>query len=237
MSTPIFLIPGFWLNAESWDDVAAALSARGFDVRGVTLPGMESLESDRRGITLADHVNFVVGLVDEAGEPSVLVGHSAGGAISHAVADARPDKVRAVIYVDSMPLGDGECVNAELPVVDGEIPLPEWSVFGEEDLIDLSGEIRESFRRRAVPVPAAVASDPQRLSDPRRYDVPSLVIACEYPSADIKELMEKGHPWAAEAAALRQLDFVDLPTGHWPQFTRPHDLAEVLAAALAQWVA
>ncbi len=231
------MIPGFWLNAASWDEVAAALRTRGYPVSALTLPGMASVREDRSGITLRDHVDAVVAAVDAAGGPVVLVGHSAGGALSHAAADARPEKVRGVIYVDSLPLGDGECVNAELPEVDGEIPLPDWSVFSEEDLVDLDEGLRASFRERAVPVPVAVARDPQRLSDPRRYHVPSVAIACEYPSAQIKELMAQGHPWTAEVAAMTDLDFVDLPTGHWPQFTRPGDLVDVIATVLGDWAA
>jgi len=28
------------------------------------------------------------------------------------------------------------------------------------------------------------------------------------------------------------VEYVDLPTGHWPQFTRPDDLAAVILAAI-----
>jgi hypothetical protein len=33
-------------------------------------------------------------------------------------------------------------------------------------------------------------------------------------------------------ARLRQVDVVDLPTGHWPQFTRPRELADAVVAAI-----
>jgi hypothetical protein len=44
--------------------------------------------------------------------------------------------------------------------------------------------------------------------------------------------MAAGEAPLAELSRLRDVTWVDLPTGHWPQFTRPHDLAEVLVAAL-----
>ena len=75
-----------------------------------------------------------------------------------------------MIYVDSGPLAEGGCVNDELPVVDGEVPLPDWSDFEEADLIDLTDELREHFRAIAIPEPARVTSDPIHLTDPRRYD-------------------------------------------------------------------
>ncbi|MFB8761160.1 hypothetical protein [Nocardiopsis alba] len=35
----------------------------------------------------------------------------------------------------------------------------------------------------------------------------------------------------AEVANLETLDVVDLPTGHWPMWSRPGDLAEVIRSA------
>jgi hypothetical protein len=35
----------------------------------------------------------------------------------------------------------------------------------------------------------------------------------------------------AETAELTDVEVLDLPTGHWPMWSRPTDLAEVIAAA------
>jgi pimeloyl-ACP methyl ester carboxylesterase len=228
----IILIPGFWLDGSSWSEVAPALEQAGHRVRALTLPGLESADTDRSDIGLRDQVEAVIAAVDEAGGPVVLVGHSGGGAIAHAVADARPERVVRVVYVDSLPLGNGQVINDELPVVDGEIPLPEWSVFGEEDLRDLDDQLRDSFRLRAVPEPKAVASDPQELADERRYDVPATVIACEFSSEQLREWMAGGEPYVAELAAMHDVEYIDLPTGHWPQFTKPTELAQAILAAV-----
>src|SRR5512132_1714089 len=138
----IILIPGFWLDASSWDSITPVLARAGHQARALTLPGLESRDADRRGIHLRDHIGAVVEAVDQVQGPVVLVGHSGGGAIAHAVADARPDRIARVVYVDSGPLGDGGVINDELPVVDGEIPLPDWSAFPEEELRDLDDEAR-----------------------------------------------------------------------------------------------
>src|ERR687891_70176 len=103
----LVLIPGLWLDGASWNDVAAPLRDAGHTVHTPTLPGLESRDTDRTNITLRDHVD------------AVLVGHSGGGAIAHAVADARPDHITRVVYVDAGPLGDGDVINDELPVVNG----------------------------------------------------------------------------------------------------------------------
>ncbi len=231
----IILIPGFWLDGSSWDDVVAALEQAGHRTNALTLPGMEAKDADRSGITLRDHVEAVVEVIDSV-DPAdgkvVLVGHSGGGAVAHAAVDARPNRVDRVVYVDSGPLGAGGVINDELPAENGEVPLPDWQLFDDEDLVDLDDELRAAFRERAIPTPAHVTSDPQQLSDERRYDVPVTVIACEFPSAKLRERMEQGHPYVRELAKIRDVDYIDLPTGHWPQFTRPQELGRAILASV-----
>jgi pimeloyl-ACP methyl ester carboxylesterase len=228
----IVLIPGFWLDGASWDDVAEPLREAGHTVHALTLPGMESRDADRSAIGLRDHVDAVVAVIDSLPQPVVLVGHSGGGAIAHAAADARPDAVARVVYVDSGPLGEGGVINDELPVVNGEVPLPDWEVFEDEDLTDLDDQLRERFRSIAIPEPVRVTSDRQVLTDPRRYDVPSTLICCEFPTDMMRELIAKGHPYVAELARFTDYELVDLPTGHWPQFTKPRELASAILAAV-----
>ena len=231
----VILIPGFWLDGSSWDDVVPALEQAGHHTHALTLPGMEAKDADRSGITLRDHVDAVVEVIDSV-DPAdgkvVLVGHSGGGAIAHAAVDARPARVARVVYVDSGPLGAGGVINDDLPVENGEVPLPDWPLFDDEDLVDLDGELRAAFRERAIPTPAHVTSDPQQLSDERRYEVPVTVIACEFPSAKLQEWMEQGHPYVRELAKIREVDYIDLPTGHWPQFTRPQELGRAILASV-----
>jgi pimeloyl-ACP methyl ester carboxylesterase len=230
----VILIPGFWLDASSWDAVAPALEQAGHRTHALTLPGLESREADRSGITLRDHVDAVVEAIDacDHGSKVVLVGHSGGGAIAHAAVDVRPERVARVIYVDSGPLGEGGVINDQFPVENGEVPLPDWPLFGEEDLVDLDDELRAAFRARAIPTPEHVARDPQQLFDERRYDVPVTVIACEFPTETLRQWVEQGHPYVRELALIREVEYVDLPTGHWPQFTKPEELGRAIVASI-----
>jgi pimeloyl-ACP methyl ester carboxylesterase len=229
----IILIPGFWLDGASWDAVAEPLRAAGHTVHALTLPGKESLAADRTGISLRDHVNAVVAVVDSLPPGVILVGHSGGGAIAHAVVDARPEAIARVVYVDSGPLGNGGVINDELPVVNGEVPLPDWSVFEAEDLVDLDDGLRERFRQIAIPEPLGVTSDKQVLSDERRYAVPVTVICCEFTAAAMRSWIDAGSPFTAELARITDYELVDLPTGHWPQLTKPRELAESILEAVS----
>ena len=228
----IILVPGFWLDASSWEEVTPPLVAAGHQVHPLTLPGLESADAPRAGIGLRTHIDAVVAKIDALDDPVVLVGHSGGGAIIHGAVDARPGQVVRAIYVDSGPLADGGVINDELPDDGDEVPLPPWELFEDEDLTDLDEELRAMFRARAIPQPKGVAQDQQRLGDERRYDVPATVIACEFPSSMLIEMIAGGHPYVAELGRVRDVDYVDLPTGHWPQFTRPAELGAAILAAV-----
>lgn len=231
----IILVPGFWLDGSAWDAVTPALTAAGHRVTALTLPGLESKEADRSTIRLADHVAAVVAAIDAASGPVVLVGHSGGGAIANGAADARPNRVARMVYVDCWPAAHGEPINDGMPMENGEIPLPPWSDLPEEDLRDLDDDLRAMFRERAIPQPAGVACDPQVLTDERRLDIPATVIACEMTSEDLRSWMQPDHAWSGaftELAMVKQVTWMDLPTGHWPMFTRPTDLAAAILEAV-----
>jgi pimeloyl-ACP methyl ester carboxylesterase len=227
----IILVPGLWLDASSWEKVVPALAAAGHRPIPVTLPGMESAEADRSGITLDDHVDAVINEIDARGpdETVVLVGHSVGCGICHAAVDGRPDRVARAIYIGGFPTAHGEPLGDDFPAVNGEVPLPDWSAFGAEDLADLD---RDAFRARATPSPAQVVRGPQRLVDERRYDVPVTAVATEYTTTMLREWIAAGAAPVREFTKIRDVEYVDLPTGHWPQFTRPDDLAGVILNAL-----
>ena len=228
----IILVPGFWLDASSWEEVTPVLVAAGHAVHPLTMPGLESVSAPRAGIGLRTHIDALVATIDTFSDPVVLVGHSGGGAIIHGAVDARPDRVARAIYVDSGPLGEGGVINDELPDDGDDVPLPPWELFEDADLTDLDDGLRAMFRARAVPQPKGVAQDQQRLSNERRFEVPATVIACEFPSSMLIEMIAAGHPYVAELGRIRDVEFVDLPTGHWPQFTKPAELGQAILAAV-----
>ena len=91
---------------------------------------------------------------------------------------------------------------------------------------------RAEFRERAVPSPEHVTRDPQQLSDERRYDVPVTVISTEFTSEMLRGWIDQGLAPVREFTKIREVEYVDLPTGHWPQFTRPDDLGQAILATV-----
>jgi len=141
----VILIPGLWLGGESWHDVVPTIDDAGFDAVPLTLPSSPEAQ-------LADWIAAVVARIDAAGEPVVLVGHSGGGNVAWGAADARPDGVSRVIFVDTVPVPDGADISA-FPVVDGVVPFPGWEAFDAPDIADLDAGMRQRLAATAVPVP------------------------------------------------------------------------------------
>ena len=56
------------------------------------------------------------------------------------------------------------------------------------------------------------------------------VVCASYSAQQIREMTDAGHPWFEELARYESVRLVDLPTGHWPMWSRPDDLAAELNA-------
>ena len=221
---PIILVPGFWLGAWAWDEVAGALRADGHDVTAITLPGLESVETDRSAITLSDHVDAICEAVRAAGAPVVLAVHSGTGFSGYAASDRVPELIAAMVYVDSAP-GVGP-LDADFDAVEKPMSLDELRA--EENLDGLTEEQLETFARRAVPEPGGVLREGIELTDDTRLDIPSTVIATGYTSEQYKDAAKEGYAWLAGLGEIRDVTWIDLPTSHWPMWSRPNELATII---------
>jgi pimeloyl-ACP methyl ester carboxylesterase len=225
-STPIVLVPGFWLGAWAWDEVAGALRTDGHDVTAVTLPGLESTDADRSSVTASDHVEAICAAMEAAGPPVVLAVHSGAGFTGYAASDRAPDRIAAMVYVDSAP-GKG-AMDPDFAEVD--MPMPSLEDLAKEENLDgLSEEQLETFRRRAVPQPGGVLREGVELTNDARLDIPSTVICTGFSSEQVQAYADEHNPaWLAGLAELRNLTWVDLPTSHWPMWSRPQELAAII---------
>ncbi|MEV4127806.1 alpha/beta hydrolase [Nocardia sp. NPDC049707] len=194
----ILLVPGFWLGAWAWDDVAADLRARGDDALALTLPGLDPADDDRLDATLEMQAQAILDEI-ASDETVVVVAHSAGAAPTYLATDIAP--------------------------------LPDWDQL-EADGNSLAGLDEVSlarFRERAVSEPTGIAAAPLRLSDsPARLAIPTTVI-CNSITADmVEQLRDAGQePLFAELAEI-DAEYIDLPTGHWPMWSRYKELAELI---------
>jgi pimeloyl-ACP methyl ester carboxylesterase len=157
----------------------------------------------------------------------VLAVHSATGFTGYAASDRVPERIAAMVYVDSAP-----GISPQDPdFSDTEKPL-DWAALTEEENLDgLSDEQLATFRERGVPVPGGVLRDAYPLTNDARNDIPTTLICTGFPAADYQKYAAE-HPeatWLAGVPALRNATWVDMPTSHWPMWSKPRELADQLA--------
>jgi pimeloyl-ACP methyl ester carboxylesterase len=224
---PIILVPGFWLGAWAWDEVVALLRADGHDVTAITLPGLESADADRSSITFRDHVDAICAAVEAADRPVVLAVHSASGFSGYAASDQIPDRIAAMVYVDTAP-GVGAL---DPDFADDEKPMDWASLEAEENLDGLSDEQKKTFRRRAVPEPGSLLREGAVLANDARRDIPSTFICTGFTAEQYQSYAREHPEWAflAGIPELRNTTWIDLPTSHWPMWSRPAELASIIA--------
>ncbi|GAA3671669.1 hypothetical protein GCM10022224_039830 [Nonomuraea antimicrobica] len=230
------LVPGFWLGAWAWDQVARSLRAAGHQVRAVTLTGL----AERAGelspeVGVETHVVDILAAMD-GWEEVVLVGHSGASVPVTAVADRHPERLSRVVYVDTAPLPSGVAVidfNDEdtqkdwrAQVGDGHtLDAPSFEQ-GERQFAGLTEEDWAQILAKATPQPWGAAT--QSVQRPEQIPAtPKTMVASTMPVALIRKLIASGNP-AFAPLGTPEWTFVELPTGHWPMFSRPAELAALL---------
>lgn len=230
----LVLVPGHWLGAWAWDGVVPALRDLGHAVTALTLPGLEPDDPDRTVRTLDEQASVLADTVarSAARGPVALVVHSGGNFPAMLFLDRRPDAVTRVVYVDSGPVADGAIFDAELPDDVDEVSLPDFDVLAQRASLEgIDDTALRRFRDRSVPEPGPIMRERISLHDDRRLSVPTTIIASSFPSEVMMTMAREGHPMMAETARLTDLTLVDLPTGHWPMWSRPDELAAAISKA------
>ena len=250
MARPLVLVPGACLGGWAWRAVAADLRARGHDVFPVTLTGLgDRVHLARPEIDLDTHIADVVNVLDFEGlEDAVLVGHSYAGIVVAGVADRRPERLAAVVYLDTGPLPDGMAIADIQPAEaraaqvrdaeergDGWLwPVPDRATLETGAYGSTAGLGDEDFDRVAAlgtPHPLRTFSTPLRLEHARPPGVRRTAVFCAdggMSVATVRELVAGGDPRAA-LFADPDWELHDLPTGHWAMFSAPALLAAKLA--------
>ena len=234
----IVLVAGHWLGAWAWDDVVEHLDPDRSQAIAITLPGLDEDDPDRATRTLDDQatalLDLLARLAASEAQPATLVAHSGANGPVSLILDRHPELVDRVVWVDSGPMASGSAFAPDFPEDVLELPLPPFDVLAQQASLDgLTGETLERFRARATPEPGPVIRQRIELTNDARNTVPTTMVCCSISSTQVLEMARGGHPMFAEVANLETLDVVDLPTGHWPMWSRAGDLAEVIQATVS----
>ena len=113
MGTYVF-VHGSFHGGWCWEHVGPLLAGHGHRVRAPDLPGHGADRTPQADITYGMAVDRIRGVVEEASEPVLLVGHSMAGLLISKVADLVPDRVRALVWIAGFLCPSGYSVSRYL---------------------------------------------------------------------------------------------------------------------------
>lgn len=227
------MVAGAWLGSWAWDDVTPRLRAAGHGAHAVTLSGL----AEKQGVParLETHVQDIVDEIERDDLRNViLVGHSYAGIPTGQAAQRIGDRLARIVFVDSnVPIDGGSFVSAwpdgramvEASIADNAgfwAPLTAADCAGQ----GLTDAQIARMVAGATPHPGATLTDPAVLNG-SLGDLPATYVKClldgPEPPEDVAALLAGDH-WR----------LVTMDTGHWPMFSQPHELAQILLAAAEQ---
>ena len=229
--TTIVLVPGAWLGAAAWDAVAVRLEAVGHEVHPLTLPGLgERATQAAAQVRLADHVADVLDYLSARELSDVaLVGHSYAGIVTGQVASCAPERVAHAVFLDSnlprpRPVDGGRLVGTRRRLRAGADRGQRRAV-AEAGSRGLRGPGSDRAADRAAAHPFERPPGPHDLRPGRAAaplsEIRATYINCRMPDPAV-------HADAAALAGSPNWSLMDLDTGHWPMYSRPAELAELL---------
>jgi pimeloyl-ACP methyl ester carboxylesterase len=247
--TTYVLVGGAWLGGWCWQPVARRLRDEGHDAYPVTLTGLgERTHLAGPEVDLETHIKDVVNLVEfENLDDIILLGHSYAAIVVTGVADRIPERISQLVYLDASTIPAGSALIEAFPpetrqyierqvseLGDGwRFPMPPPEQLAEMGSLEgLDDDHLKLLYSRAVDQPFGTYTQPLRLENPAREQLSKVGILCSFTLDQIQELIASGDPMALELAGPTWR-FEELPTGHWPMFSRPDDLAELLTSRRA----
>lgn len=222
MDVNVVFAHGAWADGSSWARVITALETEGVRASAAPLP----LTS------LADDVAALNRSLDRTEGPIVIAGHAYAGAV---IALARPDRVKALVYVTALAPDEGEKVADVFyriephplapklaPDNNGLIWLPE-EAFASAFAQHASAEDRTVLA--AVQRPISINCITVPAARPLWKDIPSWFLIAE---DDRMILHETQHFMAERMKAVTK----SYPVDHLPLVTAPGAVVEVIREAL-----
>ena len=218
----VVLAHGAWADGSSWAGVIAALKKESVEVSAAPLP----LTS------LADDVAALNRSLDRTEGPIVLAGHAYAGAV---IALARPERVRALVYVTALAPDEGEKVadvfyrlepHPQAPKLapddDGLIWLPEGA-FATAFAQNASGDQRAVLAAVQRPISLNCITVPA--GRPLWKDVPSWFLIAE----EDRMIAPETQRFMAERMKAKTKPH---PVDHVPSVTAPAVVVDIIRDAI-----
>ena len=140
------LVHGSFHGAWCWQHLTPHLEQRGHQVIAPNLPGSGEDPSPPENADLDSYATRIASIIDGLAGHVVLVGHSMGGIVSSQVAERRPRRLAAVVYVNGLLFRAGETLVGF---------LDEHAHLGVKDLVLKNMQVAEDGQTATFPQEAA----------------------------------------------------------------------------------
>jgi pimeloyl-ACP methyl ester carboxylesterase len=243
---PVILVHGAWQGSWVWADFMPLLEAVGLSSHAVDLPGNGADDTPMQDVNLDLYVRHLGELIDAIGRPVSLVGHSGGGAVCTAVAEAFADKVSRIAYVAGMMLPSGmtfgDMLSRERAAERGLLgigPFLQWSPDRTVSTVppdagariflnDVPPETALRHARHLTPQAEAGRAVAVGWTAERVGRLPRLYVECSRDLSIAPELQRRMQDLVPGAVRVM------LDAGHAPHVSAPGELAEVLIPFLQE---
>lgn len=230
------LIHGAWEESQSWNDVVPFLEENGHTVTLPDLLGHGSNKLEISQITMDGYIETVVNEIKKLDHKVILVGHSMAGAVVSQVAEQIPEKIERLVYVAAFLLKDGQSVfeamqsdleGEFLPKItyaeDESYAISSEEIFREVGWHDVSEEAIQRFKpitatnQATAPLMSKVVLSAANFGSVPKTFIRTTIDKMTTPTLQTRMISN----WPVEAV-------YDLESGHFPLFSVPEKLANLL---------
>ena len=222
-SVNIMLVHGAWAEGSCWSKVILLLQAKGYNVTAAQIP-LKSLQDD---------IEVTRRLLSAQTGPTVLVGHSYGGAVITGTATATP-QVKALVYITAFGLDEGESLES----LSKQGPPSPGSAAIQPDDQGFLWINREKFHKAfaggatddeaaimaAVQKPLSFAAFGGQESTPAWKTIPSWYLTCTE---------DQMIPLPAQEFLAKRMNATvrSVASSHCPFMSHPKEVADIIALA------
>jgi len=229
------LVHGAWHGSWCWRHVAPLLRSRGHEVHTPDLPGHGDDRAPVQQQTLGTYTQRLTDYVGTCNGDVILVGHSLGGLVISAVAEARPARIRRLVFVAGLLPRDGDSlvricsVDPDNPISSASVRTPDGKcvTIDPERLQELfypdcPAEDLAVARERLGPEPLAALFGTVHVTPEGFGSVPRAYIHCTH-DIPLPLFVQERMVAASPCETLLTLE-----SGHSPFFAAPERLATYL---------
>lgn len=235
----VILIHGAWAGAWVWGPLIREMDALGLSCIAPELPGNGHHSIPYAQVSQSDYLAEISHVLDHVSGPVALVGHSGGGMLVTAAAQAFPDRVSHAIWIAGMLLPNGQSfddVTASLSGDDSRFgvsphvkPTPDGaaSVVSPEHAVhyffhDLDADAGAKAAARLTPQPS-VGRRIRTQTDHAFEQIPKLYL-CATTDRTVVPAAQR-----SMAAMTANVTTVDIPTGHVPHVSHAQQTARIVS--------